>query len=68
VFGRVEEINRPIAGEFARALRVGATDQGEAVEAAQALVTVAANLAQLEMVTAVESETNSAATISAAES
>ena len=68
VFGRVEEINRPIAGEFARALRVEATDQGEAVEAAQALVTVAANLAQLEMVTAVESETNSAATISAAES
>jgi hypothetical protein len=48
--GHRDRASRPMAGEVARALRAEATDQDEAVEAAQPLVTVAANLAQLELV------------------
>lgn len=50
-----------------RALRAETTDHSQAVEAAQPLVTVAANLAQLELVSIATSETVSAATSSAAE-
>jgi hypothetical protein len=56
-----------MAGQFVRALRVAATDHGEAVEAAQPLVTVGANLAQLELVSVAASETVSAATSSLVE-
>jgi uncharacterized membrane protein YccC len=64
---RGDTTNPPMAGEFVRALRAGTTDQRQAVEAAQPLVTVAANLAQLELVLIAGSETVSAATSSAAE-
>jgi Fusaric acid resistance protein-like len=57
----------PMAGEFVRALRAETTDHSQAVEAAQPLVTVAANLAQLELISFALSEKVSAATSSAAE-
>jgi hypothetical protein len=65
--GRSDTTSRPIAGEFVRALRAEATNHGEAVEAGQPLVTVAANLAQLEMVSIAPSETAPAATSSVVE-
>jgi uncharacterized membrane protein YgaE (UPF0421/DUF939 family) len=64
---RGDTTSPPMVGEFVRALRAGTTDQRQAVEAAQPLVTVAANLAQLELVSIAASETVSAATSSAAE-
>jgi hypothetical protein len=57
----------PMAREFVRVLRAETTDHRQAVEAAQPLVTVAANLAQLELVSIAKSETVSATTNSAAE-
>lgn len=48
--GRSDRTWHPIAVEFVRALRAEATDDSGAVEAAQPLVTVAANLAMLELV------------------
>ncbi|MEE6177157.1 FUSC family protein [Mycobacterium sp. 050134] len=48
---------RPIAGEFVRALRAESPSGPETVEAAQPLVTVAANLAQLELIAAMSPET-----------
>ena len=56
VAGRGDPTSRPIAGEFVRALRAEATAQTDAVEAAQPLVTVAANLAQLQLFLATASE------------
>jgi uncharacterized membrane protein YccC len=55
-----------MATEFVRVLRAETTDRRQAVEAAQPLVTVAANLAQLELVSTAAPETVSAATSSAA--
>lgn len=54
----------PMAAEFVRELRAEAGDQGEPAETAQPLVTVAANLAQLELVSAVEYEKPSPAAVS----
>ncbi|MGO9924777.1 MAG: FUSC family protein, partial [Mycobacterium sp.] len=54
----------PMAGEFVRVLRAETTDHHQAVEAAQPLVTVAANLAQLELVSLRERESAAAAAIS----
>src|SRR5271166_6333096 len=62
ISGHSDTPRKPIAGEFVRALRAEATDDVEVVEAAQPLVTVAANLAQLEMVSLPESESAAAAT------
>jgi Fusaric acid resistance protein-like len=56
ISGRDPATGREMAADFVRALRAEASDQGEPVEAAQPLVTVAANLAQLELVSAIESE------------
>jgi uncharacterized membrane protein YccC len=67
VSGHSETVSRPMVGEVVRALRAEPTDQGDAVEAAQPIVTVAANLAQLELVLIAESEIVSAATGSAAD-
>ncbi|MGA8252463.1 MAG: hypothetical protein WB989_18065 [Mycobacterium sp.] len=68
ISGRIETATRkPMTGEFVRALRAEATDDGEAVEAAQPLVTVAANLAQLELVSIAASESVAAATNSSIE-
>jgi uncharacterized membrane protein YccC len=64
ISGRADTTRRPMAGEFARALRAEATDQDEAVEAAQPLVTVAAILAQLELASTAASESPAAAKIS----
>jgi uncharacterized membrane protein YccC len=64
VSGHSDTASRPMVGEVVRALRAEATDQREAVEAAQPLVTVAANLAQLELVLIAASETVAAATSS----
>ncbi|HUO38830.1 MAG TPA: FUSC family protein, partial [Mycobacterium sp.] len=57
IAGRSDTTSRPMAGAFVRALRAEATAEVESVEAAQPLVTVAANLAQLELVAAASSET-----------
>jgi hypothetical protein len=57
----------PMVGEVVRALRAEATCQDNAVEAAQPLITVAANLAQLELVLLAASETAAAATSSVAD-
>jgi uncharacterized membrane protein YccC len=65
--GHGDAASQPMVEEFVRALRAETTDHHQAVEAAQPLVTAAANLAQLEMVSAGRSETVSAATSSAAE-
>jgi uncharacterized membrane protein YccC len=65
--GHGDAASQPMVEEFVRALRAETTDHQQAVEAAQPLVTAAANLAQLEMVSAGRSETVSAATSSAAE-
>jgi uncharacterized membrane protein YccC len=65
--GQSDSAAQPMVGEVARALRAEATDQGDAVEAAQPLVTVAANLAQLELVSTIECENISATTVSATE-
>jgi uncharacterized membrane protein YccC len=62
ISGREDTTNRPMAGEIVRALRAEATTQSEAVESAQPLVTVAANLEQLELVSAAAPETAAAAT------
>jgi hypothetical protein len=62
ILERSDTTGKPITGEFVRALRAEATDGGEAVEAAQPLVTVAANLAQLELVSLSESESAAAIT------
>jgi hypothetical protein len=67
ISGHSDTTGQPIAGEFVRALRAEATDEGEVVEAAQPLVTVAANLAQLELVSLPESESAAAATSSLVE-
>jgi uncharacterized membrane protein YccC len=67
ISGRGDTARQPMVGEVVRALRAEATDQGEAVEAAQPLVTVAANLAQLEVISIAESEIVAAATGSVAE-
>jgi hypothetical protein len=67
ISGRDRATGRHMAVEFVRALRAEANDQGEAAETAQPLVTVAANLAQLELVSAIESENISATTVSASE-
>ena len=67
IAGRGGTAGRPIAGEVVRALRDEAADQDEPVEGAQPLVTVGANLAQLEMVSNAESETASETKISVAE-
>jgi hypothetical protein len=64
--GHGDRPSPPMAEVFVRALRAGTTDHSQAVEAAQPLVTVAANLAQLELVSIAASETVSAATSSAA--
>jgi Fusaric acid resistance protein-like len=64
ISGHSDTPRKPITGEFIRALRAEATDDREAIEAAQPLVTVAANLAQLEMVSPPESESSAAATSS----
>jgi hypothetical protein len=45
-----DTVDRPMAGEFVHALRAEAAVRGDAVEVAQPLVTVAATLAQLELV------------------
>jgi hypothetical protein len=60
ISGDSDTPGKPIAGEFVRALRAEATDDVEVVEAAQPLVTVAANLAQLELVLLPESESAAA--------
>jgi hypothetical protein len=62
ISGRGDTTSRPIVEEFVQALRAEATDDGEAVEAAQPLVTVAANLAQIELVSTPVSEAVAAAT------
>jgi uncharacterized membrane protein YccC len=62
ISGRSDATRQPIAEEFLRALRAEATHEGEAVEAAQPLVTVAANLAQLELVSFPASDTAAVAT------
>jgi uncharacterized membrane protein YccC len=62
-----ETASRPMVGEVVRTLRAEPTDQGDAVEAAQPIVTVAANLAQLELISMAESENIAAATGSVAE-
>ncbi len=67
ISGRDPATGRQMAAEFVRALRAEASDQGDAVETAQPLVTVAANLAQLELVSTIESDKVSATTISATE-
>jgi uncharacterized membrane protein YccC len=64
ISGDSDTPRKPIAGEFVRALRAEATDDVEVIEAAQPLVTVAANLGQLEMVSLPESESAAAATSS----
>jgi uncharacterized membrane protein YccC len=66
ISGHSDTSSQPITGEFVRALRAEATAHGDAVEAAQPLVTVAANLAQLELVSIPASETVAAATRSLA--
>jgi uncharacterized membrane protein YccC len=66
ISGQSDTASQPITGEFVRALRAQATARGEAVEAAQPLVAVAANLAQLELVSIPASETVAAATRSLA--
>jgi uncharacterized membrane protein YccC len=58
---------RPMVEEFVRALRADATAQGDAVVAAQPLVTVGAHLAQLEMVSLASSESDSGAMTSVAD-
>jgi hypothetical protein len=67
IAGRGDTTGRPIAGDVVRALRDEAADQDEPVEGAQPLVTVGANLAQLEMVLSAASETASETEISVAE-
>jgi hypothetical protein len=67
ITGRGDTTSRPMAGEFVRALRAEATAQSEAVGAAQPLVTVGANLAQLELVSVAASETATATMASVAE-
>jgi Fusaric acid resistance protein-like len=64
ISGHSDTPRKAIAGEFVWALRAEATDDVEAVEAAQPLVTVAANLAQLEMVSLPESGSAAAGTSS----
>jgi uncharacterized membrane protein YccC len=67
VSGHGDMASRPMVGEVVLALRAEATNQDDAVEAAQPLVTVAANLAGLELISIAESEISSAATSSVAE-
>jgi uncharacterized membrane protein YccC len=64
ISGRSDTTSQPIEGDFVRALRAEATGDDVAVEAAQPLVTTAANLAQLELVSLPESESAAAATSS----
>ncbi|HYQ35129.1 MAG TPA: FUSC family protein [Mycobacterium sp.] len=65
VSGHGDTASRPMVGDVALALRAEPPDQYDAVEAAQPIVTVAANLAELELISIKESETNSATTVSA---
>jgi len=65
VSGHGDTASRPMVGDVALALRAEPPDQYDAVEAAQPMVTVAANLAELELISIKESETNSATTVSA---
>src|SRR6516164_7034802 len=67
VSGHGDTASRPMVGDVALALRAEPPDQYDAVEAAQPMVTVAANLAELELISIKESETNSAATGSVTE-
>jgi hypothetical protein len=67
VSGHGGTASRPMVGEVVRALRAEPPDQHDAVEAAQPIVTVAANLAQLELISMAESEIIAAATGSVAE-
>ncbi len=67
VSGKGDTASPPMAGEVARGLRAEATGQDDAVEAAQPFVTVAATLAQLELISDAATETVAAATSSAAE-
>ncbi|MGO9252953.1 MAG: FUSC family protein [Mycobacterium sp.] len=67
IAGRSGTASQPIAGEFVRSLRAESTDHAKAVEIAQPLVTVAANLAQLELISITESESDSAPTTSMAD-
>jgi hypothetical protein len=67
VSGHGGTASRPMVGEVVRALRAEPPDQHDAVEAAQPLITVAANLAQLELISIAASETVTAATSSATE-
>jgi hypothetical protein len=67
ISGRDTATGSQMPAEFTRALRAEASDQREAVEAAQPLVTVAANLAQLELVSAIEIGKASAETASVSE-
>ncbi|MBW0012845.1 FUSC family protein [Mycobacterium sp.] len=62
--GNSDAATPPMAGEVARALRAETPGQDDAVEAAQPFVTVAATLAQLELVSAAQSESTTAATTS----
>ena len=64
ISGCGDTTSQQMAGEFVRALRAEAIDHGVAVDAAQPLVTVGANLAQLELVSLPESESAAAATSS----
>jgi uncharacterized membrane protein YgaE (UPF0421/DUF939 family) len=54
----------PMVGDVAVALRAEPPDQDDAIEAAQPMVTVAANLVQLELISTSESENDSATTVS----
>jgi Fusaric acid resistance protein-like len=67
VSGHGGTASRPMVGEVVRALRAEPPDHDDAVEAAQPIVTVAANLAQLELISIAESEIIAAATGSAAD-
>ena len=65
VSGHGDTASRPMVGDVALALRAEPPDQHDAVEAAQPMVTVAANLTQLELISIKESEKDSTATVSA---
>lgn len=57
ITGRADTTGRPIVEEFVSALRAEAGGQDDPVETAQPLVTVAAHLSQLTMVTVATAET-----------
>ena len=65
VSGHGDTASRPMVGDVALALRAEPPDQHDAVEAAQPMVTVAANLVELELISITKSEKGSATTVSA---